>query len=106
MIEPNEPETMTYDDIKIKLNQSPPNSIDKKRANKTETCSLCNKQLNKKTLKYFHDCQKTRSNKEKQAPIISDDQIQIYLQNQRLEHQEQQKTIRQHKLNKIIKNMV
>ena len=99
MIEPNEPETMTYDDIKIQLNQPPPNSVDKKRANKTETCPLCNKQLNKKTLKYSHNCQRTKEEPKEQAePQITDNQIQIYLQNQRLEQQEYQQTIRQNKL--------
>ena len=107
MIVPNEPEAMTYDDIKIQLNQPPPNSVDKKRANKTETCPLCNKQLNKKTLKYSHNCQRTKEEPKEQAqPHITDDQIQIYLQRQRLEQQEQQNTIRQERFNKLIKNMI
>ena len=107
MIEPNEPETMTYDDIKIQLNQPPPNSVDKKRANKTETCPLCNKQLNKKTLKYSHNCQRTKEEpKEQSQPQITDDHIQTYLQNKHLEHQEQQNTIRQNKFSNMIRNMV
>ena len=99
----------SYDEIIIQLNTPPSpqlTSVDKKRLNKIVSCTICNKSMNEKTLKYFHDCQKTRSKKEKQAPIISDDQIQIYLQNQRLEHQEQQNTIRQNKFNNLIKNMV
>ena len=103
----NENEEQTYDEVMIQVNQPPPpplTSVDKKRLNKTVTCPLCNKQVNSKTMKYSHDCQKTK--KEKQTPTITDEQIQIYLQNQRLEHQEQQNTIRQNKFNNLIKNMV
>ena len=107
MTEPTE--EPTYDEVMAQANQPPPpplTSVDKKRLNKTETCSLCNKQLNKKTLTYFHDCQKTRTKKEKQVPIITDEHIKVYLQNQQLEHQEHQNTIRQDKFNKLIKNMI
>ena len=107
MIEPNE--EPSYDEIIVKINQPPPptiSSVDKKRLNKTVTCPLCNKSMNEKTLKYFHDCQKIRTKKEKQVPTITDEDIKVYLQNQRLEHQEQQNTIRQNKFNNLIKNMV
>ena len=108
MIEPTELEP-TYDEIKqmqTQVNQ-PPNSVDKKRANKTETCPLCNKQLNKKTLKYSHNCQRTKEEPKEQAqPQITDEQIQIYLQRQQQEHQDQQNTIRQDKFNKLIRNMI
>ena len=100
-------EEPTYDEVMAQANQPPPqplSSIDKKRLNKTVTCPLCNKQVNSKTMKYIHDCQKTK--KEKQAPIITDDQIQNYLQNKHLEHREQQNSIRQDKFNKLIKNMI
>ena len=107
MIVPNEPEAMTYDDIKIQLNQSSSNSIDKKRANKTETCPLCNKQLNKKTLKYSHNCQRTKEESKEQAqPQITDEDIQIYLQRQQQEQQEHQQAIKQDKFNKLIRNMI
>ena len=104
MIEPNE--EPSYDEIIVKINQPPPptiSSVDKKRLNKTVTCPLCNKSMNEKTLKYSHNCQ---TKKEKQAPIITDDQIQIYLQNKHLEQQEHQNAIRQDKFNKLIKNMI
>ena len=104
MIEPNE--EPSYDEIIVKINQPPPptiSSVDKKRLNKTVTCPLCNKSMNEKTLKYSHNCQ---TKKEKQAPIITDDQIQIYLQNKHLEQQEHQNAIRQNKFNNLIKNMV
>ena len=55
-------------------------------------------------MKYTHDCQKTK--KEKQAPTIADEDIKVYLQRQRLEQQEYQNTIRQDKFNKLIKNMI
>ena len=109
MIEPNEPETMTYDDIKIQLNQPPPNSVDKKRANKTETCPLCNKQLNKKTSKYSHNCQRTKEEPKVQSqsqPHITDDHIKQYIMQQQQEQQEQQNTIRQNKFSNMIRNMV
>ena len=100
----------SYDEIIIQLNTPPSpqlTSVDKKRLNKIVSCTICNKSMNEKTLKNFHDCQKTRTKKEKQAqPQITDEQIQIYLQRQRLEQQEQQNTIRQDKFNKLIKNMI
>ena len=105
MTEPTE--EPTYDEILVEANQTPPQpltSIDKKRMNKTETCPLCNKQLNSKTMKYSHDCQKTK--KEKQTPTITDDQIQIYLQRQQQEQQEHQQAIKQDKFNKLIRNMI
>ena len=105
MTEPTE--EPTYDEVMVQANKPPPpplSSVDKKRLNKTVTCPLCNKQVNSKTMKYTHDCQKIK--KEKQAPTITDEDIKVYLQNQRLEHQEQQNTIRQNKFNNLIKNMV
>ena len=100
----------TYDEILVEANQPPPptiSSVDIKRKNKTVTCTICNKSMNEKTLKYFHDCQKTRTKKEKQAqPQITDEDIQIYLQRQHQEQQEQQNTIRQNKFNKLIRNMI
>jgi len=108
MIEPTELEP-TYDEIKqmqTQVNQ-PPNSVDKKRANKTETCPLCNKQLNKKTLKYSHNCQRTKEeSKEQSQPQITDDHIKQYIMQQQQEQEEQQNTIRQNKFNNLIKNMV
>jgi len=108
MIEPTELEP-TYDEIKqmqTQVNQ-PSNSVDKKRANKTETCPLCNKQLNKKTLKYSHNCQRTKEEPKEQAqPQITDDHIKQYIMQQQQEQQEQQNTIRQNKFNNLIKNMV
>ena len=107
MIEPNEPETMTYDDIKIQLNQPPPNSVDKKRANKTETCPLCNKQLNKKTLKYSHNCQRTKEEPKEQAqPQITDDHIKQYIMHQQQEQQEHQQAIKEARFSNMIRNMV
>ena len=108
MIEPTELEP-TYDEIKqmqTQVNQ-PPNSVDKKRANKTETCPLCNKQLNKKTLKYSHNCQRTKEEPKEQAqPQITDDHIKQYIMQQQQEQQEQQNTIRQNKFSNMIRNMV
>jgi len=105
MTEPTE--EPTYDEVMVQANKPPPpplSSVDKKRLNKTVTCPLCNKQVNSKTMKYTHDCQKTK--KEKQAPTITDEDIKVYLQRQRLEQQEYQNTIRQDKFNKLIKNMI
>ena len=105
MTEPTE--EPTYDEIMAQANQTPPpplSSVDKKRLNKTVTCPLCNKQVNSKTMKYTHDCQKTK--KEKQAPTITDEDIKVYLQRQQQEHQDQQNTIRQERFNKLIKNMI
>ena len=62
--------------------------------------------INEKTLKYFHDCQKTRTKKEKQASAITDEDIKVYLQRQQQEQQEHQQAIRQNKFNNLIKNMV
>ena len=105
MTEPTE--EPTYDEVMNKVNQPTISTIDKKRANKTETCPLCNKQLNKKTLKYSHNCQRTKEEPKVQSqPQITDDHIQTYLQNQRLENQNNQNAIRQDKFNKLIKNMV
>ena len=59
----NENEEQTYDEVMIQVNKPPPpplTSVDKKRLNKTMTCPLCNKQVNSKTMKYTHDCQKTK----------------------------------------------
>ena len=105
MTEPTE--EPTYDEILVQANQTPPqplSSIDKKRLNKTVTCPLCNKQVNSKTMKYTHDCQKTK--KEKQTPTITDDHIKQYIMQQQQEQEEQQNTIRQNKFNNLIKNMV
>ena len=100
----------TYDEILVEANQPTPQpltSIDKKRANKTVSCPICDKVMNKKTLKYSHNCQRTKEEPKEQAqPQITDEQIQIYLQNKHLEHREQQNSIRQDKFNKLIKNMV
>ena len=100
----------SYDEIMVKINQPPPpplTSVDKKRMNKTETCPLCNKQLNKKTLKYSHNCQRTKEEPKEQAqPQITDDHIKQYIMQQQQEQQEQQNTIRQNKFNNLIKNMV
>ena len=107
MIEPNE--EPSYDEIIVKINQPPPptiSSVDKKRLNKTVTCPICDKVMNKKTLKYSHNCQTKEEPKEQAQPQITDEQIQIYLQRQQQEQQEQQNTIRQERFNKLIRNMV
>ena len=99
----------SYDEIIIQLNTPPSpqlTSVDKKRLNKIVSCTICNKSMNEKTLKYFHDCQKIRTKKEKQVPIITDEDIKVYLQRQRLEQEEYQNTIRQDKFNKLIRNMI
>ena len=100
----------SYDEIMVKINQPPPpplTSVDKKRMNKTETCPLCNKQLNKKTLKYSHNCQRTKEEPKVQSqPHITDDHIKQYIMQQQQEQQEQQNTIRQNKFSNMIRNMV
>ena len=108
MIEPNE--EPSYDEIIVKLNQPPPptiSSVDKKRLNKTVTCPICDKVMNKKTLKYSHNCQRTKEeSKEQSQPQITDDHIKQYIMQQQQEQEEQQNTIRQNKFNNLIKNMV
>ena len=100
----------TYDEILIQSNNPTPQpltSIDKKRANKTEMCPICDKVMNKKTLKYSHNCQRTKEEPKEQAqPQITDEHIKQYMIQQRLEQQEYQNTIRQDKFNKLIKNMI
>ena len=99
----------SYDEIIIQLNTPPSpqlTSVDKKRLNKIVSCTICNKSMNEKTLKYFHDCQKTRTKKEKQASAITDEDIKVYLQRQQQEQQEHQQAIKQDKFNKLIRNMI
>ena len=105
MTEPTE--EPTYDEVMIQVNTPPPqplSSIDKKRLNKTVTCPLCNKQVNSKTMKYTHDCQKIK--KEKQVPQITDDHIKQYIMQQQQEQEEQQKIIRRNKFSNMIRNMI
>mgnify|MGYP006088139469 CR=1 FL=1 len=105
MTEPTE--EPTYDEVMVQANKPPPpplSSVDKKRLNKTVTCPLCNKQVNSKTMKYTHDCQKTK--KEKQTPQITDDHIKQYIMQQQQVQEEQQQAIKQDKFNKLIRNMI
>ena len=109
MTEPTE--EPTYDEVMNKVNNTPPpptiSSVDKKRLNKTVTCPICDKVMNKKTLKYSHNCQRTKEESKEQAqPQITDEDIQIYLQRQHQEQQEYQQSIKQDKFNKLIRNMI
>ena len=100
----------TYDEILVQSNKPTPQpltSIDKKRANKTKMCPICDKVMNKKTLKYSHNCQRTKEEQKEQAqPQISDEDIKVYLQRQQQEQEEHQQAIRQDRFNKLIRNMI
>ena len=57
-------------------------SVDKKRLNKVVSCPKCNKQMNRKTLTYSHDCQKIKqhiSSIEATEKQITDEDVHDYL---------------------------
>ena len=49
-----------YNEMVTTNKQPITSSVDKKRLNKTVICPKCNKQMNRKTLTYSHDCQKIK----------------------------------------------
>ena len=63
-------------------------SVDKKRMNKSVECPKCGKSMNRKTLRYTHDCQKIKQPTTKPTSItevntpITDEQVETYLQKQ------------------------
>ena len=58
--EKNEETNDDYNEMVTTNKQPITTSVDKKRLNKTVICTKCNKQMNRKTLTYSHDCQKIK----------------------------------------------
>ena len=100
----------TYDDIQQGKRDPVVRSVDKKRMNKTVQCPICNKFMNKKTLTYSHNCQKSTTPKEtsqketsqKEAPQITDEHIYDYLVKQEHDMISQKRKIKQDRFNTLL----
>ena len=95
----------TYDDIQQGKREPVVRSVDKKRMNKTVQCPICKKFMNKKTLTYSHNCQKSTTPKEtsqKETPQITEERIYDYLVKQEHEMIAQKRKIKQDRFNTLL----
>ena len=100
-----------YNDMVISNKEPITSSVDKKRLNKTTNCPKCNKSMNRKTLLYSHDCDKTKQPITKPTTIIevnapvTDEDVELYLQKQETLVQDNLISQRTNKFNNMIRNI-
>ena len=100
-----------YNDMVISNKEPIVSSVNKKRLDKTVECQKCNKSMNRKTLLYSHDCDKTKQPITKPTTItevnasVTDEQVEIYLQKQEVLSRDNFISQRADKFNNMIRNI-
>ena len=100
-----------YNDMVISNKEPIVSSVNKKRLNKTTNCPKCGKSMNRKTLLYSHDCDKTKQPITKPTTIIevnapiTDEDVELYLQKQQSLDRNNLRSQRTERFNNMIKNI-